>query len=54
MKLHEVKSEPQNRRMSNIECRRMEYIPSTFDIHYSTFDILFFKISLSIGMAARG
>ena len=30
MKLHEVKSEPQNRRMSNVECRRAESLRSVF------------------------
>jgi len=28
--------------------RQAEYIPSTFDIHYSTFDIRFFKVSFPI------
>ncbi len=50
MKLHEVKSEPQNRRMSNVECRRAESLRSVFSkidrIHY--FDIRFFRVSLSI------
>jgi hypothetical protein len=52
MKLHQVKSEPQNRRISNIECRRVESLRSVFykmdrstqklttgGIHYSTFDV---------------
>ena len=51
MKL-QVKSEPQNRRISNIECRRMESLRSVFykidrstqklttgRTHYSTFDV---------------
>jgi len=28
--------------------RQAEYIPSTFDIHYSIFDIRFFKVSFAI------
>jgi len=48
-------------RMSNVEGRNRfalaflkltEYIPSKFDIHYSIFDIRFFKVSLSIRLAA--
>jgi len=29
-----------------------EFIPSTFDIHYSIFDIRFFRVSFSIKLAA--
>ena len=32
----------------------LEYLPSTFDIHDSIFDILFFKVSFSIRLDARG
>ena len=49
MKPHQVKSEPQNRRISNIECRRVGSLRSVifykidripyFDIRYSLFDI---------------
>jgi hypothetical protein len=49
MKLHQVKSEPQNRRISNNECRRVGSLRSVifhkidripyFDIRHSTFDI---------------
>jgi hypothetical protein len=43
MKLYEVKSEPQNRRISNIECRRVGSLRSVFykidRIHYSMFDV---------------
>ena len=64
MKLEKFKSEPQNRRISNNEFRRevslrsiffiksTEYIPSTFHIHYSIFDIRFFKVFFSIKLAA--
>ncbi|CAB1080091.1 hypothetical protein D1AOALGA4SA_7784 [Olavius algarvensis Delta 1 endosymbiont] len=31
-----------------------EYIPSTFDIHYSIFDIRFFKVFISIGPVVFG
>jgi hypothetical protein len=50
--MKQVKSEPQNRRISNVECRRMESLRSVFykldrstqklttgGIHYSTFDV---------------
>jgi hypothetical protein len=30
----------------------IEYLTSTFDIHYSIFDIRFFKVSFSIRLAA--
>jgi hypothetical protein len=40
---HELNSEPQNRRISNIECRRVVSLRSVFykieRIHYSTFDV---------------
>ena len=56
-------SEPQNSEYRTAEFRRMvslrsvffkqtEFIPSIFDIHYSIFDILFFRISFSIRLAA--
>ncbi len=32
--------------------RQAEYITSTFDIHYSIFDIRFSRVSLSIKLAA--
>jgi len=67
VKLHQVKSEPQNRRISNIECRRVGSLRSVifykidripyFDIRYSLFDILFFRVSFPIRLAvllARG
>ncbi len=64
MKLHQVKSEPQNRRISNIECRRVGSLRSVifykidripyFDIRYSLFDIRFFRVSSMIRLDARG
>jgi len=33
-------------------CKIDKYLPSTFDIHYSIFDIRFFKVSCSIKLAA--
>jgi len=32
--------------------KKIEHIPSTFDIHYSIFDIRFFRVSISIKLAA--
>jgi len=41
------------RRVSlNLFIKWIEYIPSTFDIHDSIFDILFFRVSFSIKLAA--
>jgi hypothetical protein len=31
--------------------KQIEYIPSIFDIYYSIFDILFFKVSILIRLA---
>jgi len=64
MKLHKVKkrtAEPQNieYRMSkdgiaslNLFLKLTEYITSKFDIHYSKFDIRFFRVSFPIKLAA--
>ena len=67
MNLHEVKkrtAEQQNNEPQNFEgwfrytlslfIKQTEYLPSTFDIHYSIFDIRFFRVSFSIGLNAHG
>jgi hypothetical protein len=46
MKLHQVKSEPQNRRISNIECRRVGSLRSV--IFYKTDRIPYFDIRYSL------
>jgi hypothetical protein len=57
-------SEPQNIEFRTAECRsvvslcsvllikKTEYLTSTFDIHYSIFDIRFFRVSSTIRLAA--
>ena len=48
--------EPQNfegwNRFAQSFLKRTEYITSIFDIHYSIFDIRFFKVPLSIKLTA--
>jgi hypothetical protein len=74
IKLNQVKSELQNRRISNIECRmskagiaraaqaiaprvagsfpkKIGYIPSIFEIHYSIFVIRCFRVSFPMNLA---
>ncbi len=62
-KPHKVKKRTAEYRMPNVEgwnrfahsfFKQIEYIPSTFDIHYSKFEIRFFKVSLTIRLDARG
>jgi hypothetical protein len=52
-----LNSEPQNhegwfRFAHSFFIKWKEYIPSIFDIHYSIFDILLFRVSFSIKLAA--
>jgi hypothetical protein len=59
-----LNSEPQNSRISNrriskggfatlsLFYKKIEYLPSTFDIRYSLFDIRFLKFLLLIKLAA--
>jgi hypothetical protein len=35
----------------SFQLKSIEYLTSTFDIHYSIFDIRFFRVSFSINLA---